>query len=135
MSFNRDIKVDPNRVSTGGGGRGAAIGGGSVVVVLAVLLISHLTGVDLTGLLGAGQGTATSTGGSIDMSVCGDGTTANGEAANRYSQCRMAATAESLDADSWTHGSSEQRVRWFTTGMDSGSVQQCSTFEAPGRSL
>ena len=54
MSFNRDIKVDPNRVSTGGGGRGAAIGGGSVVVVLAVLLISHLTGVDLTGLLGAG---------------------------------------------------------------------------------
>ena len=98
MSFNRDIKVDPNRVSTGGGGRGAAIGGGSVVVVLAVLLIGRLTGVDLTGLLGAGPGATTSTGSSIDMSVCGDGTTANGDAANRYPQCRMAATAESLDA-------------------------------------
>ena len=65
MSFNRDIKIDPNRVSTSGGRRGAA---------------------------------------------------------DQY-------------AGSWTHGSSEQRVRWFTTGMDSGSVQQCSTFEAPGRSL
>ena len=78
MSFNRDIKIDPNRVSTSGGRRGAA---------------------------------------------------------DQYTQCRMAATAESLDAGSWTHGSSEQRVRWFTTGMDSGSVQQRSTFEAPGRSL
>ena len=135
MSFNRDIKIDPNRVSTGGGGRGAAIGGGSIITVLAVLLISHFTGVDLTGLLGQDQGTTSSATSSIDMSVCGDGTTANGDAANRYPQCRMAATAESLDADSWTHGSSEQRVRWFTTGMDSGSVQQRSTFEAPGRSL
>lgn len=135
MSFNRDIKIDPNRVSTGGGGRGAAIGGGSIITVLAVLLISHFTGVDLTGLLGQDQGTTSSTTSSIDMSVCGDGTTANGDAANQYTQCRMAATAEPLDADSWTHGSSEQRVRWFTTGMDSGSVQQCSTFEAPGRSL
>ena len=105
------------------------------MVVLAVLLISHFTGVDLTGLLGQDQGTTSSATSSIDMSVCGDGTTANGDAANQYPQCRMAATAESLDADSWTHGSSEQRVRWFTTGMDSGSVQQRSTFEAPGRSL
>ena len=98
MSFNRDIKIDPNRVSTGGGGRGAAIGGGSIITVLAVLLISHFTGVDLTGLLGQDQGTTSSTASSIDMSVCGDGTTANGDAANQYPQCRMAATAESLDA-------------------------------------
>ena len=98
MSFNRDIKIDPNRVSTGGGGRGAAIGGGSIITVLAVLLISHFTGVDLTGLLGQDQGTTSSTASSIDMSVCGDGTTANGDAANQYPQCRMVATAESLDA-------------------------------------
>ena len=98
MSFNRDIKIDPNRVSTGGGGRGAAIGGGSIITVLAVLLISHFTGVDLTGLLGQDQGTTSSATSSIDMSVCGDGTTANGDAANQYPQCRMVATAESLDA-------------------------------------
>lgn len=32
--------------------------------------------------------------------------------------------------DSFTHGSSAQRVRWFRTGMESGSVEQCNTFRA-----
>ncbi len=32
--------------------------------------------------------------------------------------------------DSFTHGSSEQRVRWFRTGLQSGSVQACDTFSA-----
>jgi len=32
--------------------------------------------------------------------------------------------------DSFTHGSSEQRVRWLTTGLKSGSVQSCDTFRA-----
>ncbi len=30
--------------------------------------------------------------------------------------------------DSFTHGSSEQRVRWFKRGMDSGRPQDCDTF-------
>ena len=32
--------------------------------------------------------------------------------------------------DSFTHGSSEQRVRWLTTGFRSGQVQSCNTFRA-----
>ena len=32
--------------------------------------------------------------------------------------------------DSFTHGSSAQRIRWFKTGLQTGSVQQCNTFEA-----
>jgi uncharacterized protein len=32
--------------------------------------------------------------------------------------------------DSFTHGSSEQRVRWFMTGLKGGQVQQCDTFRA-----
>ena len=32
--------------------------------------------------------------------------------------------------DSFTHGSSAQRVRWFTTGLKTGSVQACDTFQA-----
>jgi predicted metalloprotease len=32
--------------------------------------------------------------------------------------------------DSFTHGSSAQRVRWFKRGLDKGDVQQCNTFEA-----
>jgi predicted metalloprotease len=32
--------------------------------------------------------------------------------------------------DSFTHGTSAQRVRWFTRGLQTGSVEQCNTFEA-----
>jgi predicted metalloprotease len=32
--------------------------------------------------------------------------------------------------DSFTHGSSAQRVRWLTTGLKEGSVQACDTFRA-----
>jgi len=31
--------------------------------------------------------------------------------------------------DSFTHGSSEQRMRWFMTGMKSGQISACNTFE------
>jgi predicted metalloprotease len=32
--------------------------------------------------------------------------------------------------DSFTHGTSEQRVRWFRKGIETGQVAQCNTFEA-----
>jgi predicted metalloprotease len=32
--------------------------------------------------------------------------------------------------DSFTHGSSEQRVRWFTRGYESGRLQDCDSFNA-----
>ena len=31
--------------------------------------------------------------------------------------------------DSFTHGSSEQRMRWFNQGLSTGDVNQCNTFE------
>jgi len=34
--------------------------------------------------------------------------------------------------DSFTHGTSEQRQRWFHRGLQSGSVQDCDTFSARG---
>jgi uncharacterized protein len=32
--------------------------------------------------------------------------------------------------DTFTHGTSDQRVRWFRRGMDSGDLNQCNTFKA-----
>ena len=32
--------------------------------------------------------------------------------------------------ESFTHGTSAQRVRWFKRGMESGDPKQCNTFKA-----
>jgi predicted metalloprotease len=33
-----------------------------------------------------------------------------------------------IDKESWTHGSSEQRMKWFNTGFKQGSLSACDTF-------
>jgi predicted metalloprotease len=33
--------------------------------------------------------------------------------------------------ESFTHGTSEQRVRWFRRGLEQGDVKACDTFNTP----
>jgi predicted metalloprotease len=40
-----------------------------------------------------------------------------------------------VDPESWTHGSSEQRMRWFRVGYETGDANQCDTFAAAGSDL
>jgi predicted metalloprotease len=37
-------------------------------------------------------------------------------------------TSGRIDPDAWTHGSAEQRMRWFTTGYKQGTLKACDTF-------
>ncbi len=34
-----------------------------------------------------------------------------------------------IDRESWTHGSSEERVEWFRRGFETGDPERCNTFE------
>ena len=36
-----------------------------------------------------------------------------------------------VQPESWTHGSSAERVRWFKRGFELGSMEACDTFQAP----
>lgn len=93
MSFNDGVQIDPGRASRGRrGGRGLAIGGGGglILLVLAVVL-----GVPLDGLLGAAD-PASDSGGAGELSG-GFEHCVTGADANEHVDCRIIATAESLD--------------------------------------
>ena len=52
------------------------------------------------------------------------------EAAQAVGDDRIQAKVQGrVDPESWTHGSAVQRERWFTTGLASGDIDSCNTFQ------
>ena len=67
-------------------------------------------------------GTATITDRDVEQAVAA-ATAIGDDRLQRQSQGRVV-------PDSFTHGSSAQRVRWLKTGLDSGDMRKCDTFRA-----
>ncbi len=118
MTFNEGMQIDTSRTSTsgGGGGRAIAIGGGLGGLVIAVIAL--LLGVD-PGTVVSQQPVPQQSGGQpVDISMC-----KTGADANKYVQCRVVATGNSVDAV-WSQllGSRYQppNMRLFTDSVNTG---------------
>jgi predicted metalloprotease len=98
MSFNDDARIDPSKVKRRRRNIGVGAGGGGLVAI-ALVVISQITGVDLSGLapvLGGG----TSQGGQPSSDESLESCT-TGADANASIDCRMVGAATSL-SDYWT---------------------------------
>ena len=111
MTFDDNARIDTSRVRRRG--RGAAIGGGAGIGIIALiaLILGPILGVDLSGLVGGGE-TAGGSGTSEDreLTEC-----ATGSAANDSLDCRIVATADSLDTY-WSAELPTYGVEYRTTG-------------------
>ena len=92
MTFNPNADIRGGKASKRGRNTGIAVGGG--VGVLALVLLSQLLGVDLTGFLGGGGGQPAASDSALDQCL-------TGEDANEQIDCRMQGASASLEAY-WT---------------------------------
>jgi predicted metalloprotease len=116
MTFNQGMRIDTSTTSSSGGGRGIAIGGGLgglLVVVMAMFL-----GVDPGNVLSQQPvDTHQDVASGFDLDRC-----RTGADANRYVQCRVVATGNSVDAvwQQLMRGYTRPRVRLFSGQVDTG---------------
>jgi uncharacterized protein len=119
MTFNEGMQIDTSTTSTSGGGRGRGIAIGGGVGGLVIVVIALLLGVDPGNVLSQQSAPPQQSGGqAVDISMC-----KTGADANKYVQCRVVATGNSVDGV-WSQllGSRYQRpnMRLFTDYVNTG---------------
>ncbi|GAA4534858.1 MULTISPECIES: KPN_02809 family neutral zinc metallopeptidase [Mycobacterium] len=116
MSFNEGMQIDTSTASSsGGGGMGMAIGGGGLGLL--ILIGALLLGVDPGRVLNQQGNTSGYSAPGFDLSQC-----KTGADANKYVQCRVVATGNSVDAV-WHQlmpRYTRPHVRLFTGSVDTG---------------
>ena len=119
MTFNDDAKYSGRGVRKSGRRTGLAVGGGGLGLV-AIVLLSQLLGVDLTGLIGGSTG-GTSQGEGTALTNCETGDDANADV-----ECRVGLSYDSLDAY-WAEQAPAMGIEYapslinlFEGGVDTG---------------
>jgi hypothetical protein len=119
MTFNEGMQIDTSTASSsggGGGGLGMAFGGG--IGGLLILLVAMFLGVDPGGIVSQQpMDTRDDSAPGFDLSQC-----KTGADANKYVQCRVVATGNSVDAvwHQLMKNYTRPHVRLFTGSVDTG---------------
>ncbi len=117
MTFNEGVRIDTSRAtSSGGGGRRIALGGGTggLLIMVAALFL----GVDPGDVLSQQPiDTQQNAAPGFDLNKC-----RTGADANRYPQCRVVATGNSVDAvwEELLHVYTRPQVRLFSGQVETG---------------
>ena len=118
MTFNDDAKYSGKGVRKSGRRTGLAVGGGGLGLV-AIVLLSQLLGVDLSGLLGGGTSGGGSQSETTALTGCETGVEANADV-----ECRVGLTRDSLE-DYWAEQAPMMGISYasptimlFTDGVD-----------------
>jgi predicted metalloprotease len=116
MTFNEGMRIDTSMTqSTGGGGRGIAIGGG--VGGLVIMLIALFLGIDPGPVMQQTTSAPSQAGPGFDLAQC-----KTGADANKFAECRVVATGNSLDGV-WSQllkGYTRPKTRLFTGDVQTG---------------
>lgn len=116
MTFNEGMQIDTSAASSsGGGGRGIAIGGG--VGGLLLVVVALFLGVDPGKVMNQPTIGSDVEAPGFDLNIC-----KTGADANKYVQCRVVATGNSVDAvwKQLMRGYTRPHVRLFTGQVNTG---------------